>query len=502
MDRTKCTDDSHATRDSPNCSPECQAQLLTSLASSDGTLKSVCLTLSDRHRCGRDDFYIPYYCGTQLCTINSKRDADQQSIISRLISSCESNKLVNLVLLDQHHRILGALLDEQEHNHRQQRFSTTPVVAFPAATASEFPKEGFHTVIIKTSFSSIPSTVHSLTASGRSTTYPAIPAENTKYLHHQRSTVTNQVSSTTKVTIGVSVMVGVLVIIGFIGWHMRMKIRFRNKKRISRPIKPISPPTTPLISPSSSHAAPPKAPLTPPARLQERRFLLPRALSLRRNNQRLRSDGPSLQDKAGMPLAPLSPLPISKARRSPEGGERQGITSMTLISPTTSPARPPRDDTPSETSISSVFSHVGTVRAASNASINSAQNKYNSASATELPRPPLRVYEAPPAVGRLASPGPPPTRALPSLPLDGRTSPLKSPLSPTNPMRRGSPSIASISGSSVSVSEGNGDSQRLREGNSSHNDSRGSVEVTLQSPRRVRHVRSPLLNEVRLDKVL
>ncbi|UKZ89973.1 uncharacterized protein TrAFT101_005007 [Trichoderma asperellum] len=501
MDKAKCTDDSHATRDSPTCSAECQAQLLTSLASSDEALKTACLTLSDRHRCGRDDFYIPYYCGSQLCTINGKRDADQQSIISRLISSCESSGLINLALLDQDRDILGALLDEHEPIHRQQRFSTTPAVAFPAATASGFPEEGFHTITIKTSFSSIPSIVHDLTASGLSATHLAISVESSKYQHHQRSTVANQVSSTTKVTIGVSVMVGVLVIIGFIGWHLRMKIRFRNKKRISRPIKPISPPATPLISPSSSHAAPPKAPLTPPARLQERRFLLPRALSLRRNNQRRRSDGPSSQDKVGMPLAPLSPLSTSNARRSPEEGEHQGITSTTSISMTKSPARPPRDDNPSETSISSVFSHVGTVRAASNVSIGSAQNKYSSATVTELPRPPLRVYEAPPAVGRLTSPGPPPTRALPSLPLDGRTSPLKSPLSPTSPTRRGSPSIASISGSSVSVSEGNGDSQRVWEGNS-HSDLRGSVEVALQSPRRVRHVRSPLLNEVRLDKVL
>ncbi|KAL9480759.1 hypothetical protein ACSS6W_005545 [Trichoderma asperelloides] len=453
MDKAKCTDDSHATRDGPNCSAECHAQLLTSLASSDEALKTAI-------------------------------------------------GLINLALLDQDRDVLGALPDKQEHIHRQQRFSTTPAVAFPAATASGFPKEGFRTITIKTSFSSIPSIVHGLAASDLSATHLAIPAESPKYQHHQRSTVANQVSSTTKVTIGVSVMVGVLVIIGFIGWHLRMKIRFRNKKRISRPTKPISPPTTPLISPSSSHAAPPKAPLTPPARLQERRFLLPRALSLRRNNQRRRFDGPSSQDKAGMPLAPLSPLSISKARRCPEEGERQGITSTTSISLTTSPTRPPRDDTPSETSISSVFSHVGTVRAASNASINSAQNKYNSATIIELPRPPLRAYEAPPAAGRLASPGPPPTRALPSLPLDGRTSPLKSPLSPTSPTRRGSPSIASISGSSVSVSEGSGDSQRLREGNSSHRDSRGSVEVALQSPRRVRHVRSPLLNEVRLDKVL
>lgn len=397
---------------------------------------------------------------------------------------------------------MDVVLDEQQLIHRQEKLSTAPAVALPpAATPSKFLKEGFHTVTIKTPFSHIPSAAHDSTASDHSATHLATQTEGSKYQHHQRSTAANQVSSTTKVTIGVSVMVGVLVIIGFIVWHLRMKIRFRNKKRISRPMKPSSPPASPLISPSSSHAAPPKAPLTPPARLQERRFLLPRALSLRRNNQRRQYHDVSVRDKAGMPLAPLSPLSVSRVRRSPGEGERQGITATTTISLTTSPTRPPRDDTPSETSVSSVFSHVSTVRATSNSSTSSAQNKYNSAMATELPRLPPRVYETPPAVGRLSSPGPPPTRALPSLPLDGRASPLKSPLSPTSLNRRGSPSIGSISGSSIGVSEGNADAQRPQRGTSQSN-SRGSVEATAKSPRRVRHVRSPLLNEVRLDKVM
>lgn len=295
-------------------------------------------------------------------------------------------------------------------------------------------------------------------------------------------------------------MVGVLVIIGFIAWHLRIKIRFHNKRRISRPIKPSSPPASPLISVSSSHAAPPKAPLTPPARLQERRFLLPRALSLRRNHQRRKYQDVSVRDNAGLPLVPLSPLSVSRVRRSPGEGERQGITATTTISLTTSPTRPPRNDTRSESSISSVFSHASSVRATSNASTSSAPNKYNSVTAVQVPRLPSRVYGMSPTVGRLASPGPPPTRALPSLPLDGRASPLRSPLSPTSLVRRGSPSVGSISESSIGVSEGNGDLHRPQ-GGDSPGDSTGSMEVPLKSPRRVRHVRSPLLNEVHLEKL-
>ncbi|UKZ64455.1 uncharacterized protein TrAtP1_005672 [Trichoderma atroviride] len=497
MDKTNCIDGSHVIQDLFGCSAECQTQFLTLLASSNGMLDTICRALPDRHGGGRDAFHIPYHCGSQLCRISGKEDADQQSFISRLISSCE--RLFNLEQPGQAHAVSD---DEQKHMHQQDKLSTAPAVAFPAATPSEFVKEGFHTVTITKYLSDIPSTVPELTASGLSAIHLATPAESSKYQHRQRSTVANQVSSTTKVTIGVSVMVGVLVIIGFIVWHLRMKIRFRNKRQISRrPIKSSSPPASPLISPSSSHAAPPKAPLTPPARLQERRFLLPRALSLRRNNQRRQYQDVSVRDKAGMPLAPLPPLSVSRVRRSPGEGERQTITATTTISLTTSPTGPPRNDTPSETSISSVFSHVSTVRATSNASTSSAPNKYNSVTAAEIPRLPSRVYEMPSPVGHLASPGPPPTRALPSLPLDGRASPLKSPLSPTSLARRGSPSIGSMSESSIGVSEGNGDFQRPQGGNS-QSGSRGSIEVPLKSPRRVRHVRSPLLNEVRLDKVV
>lgn len=78
MDKTNNIDDSHVIQDSPNCTAECQARVLTLLGSSDGALRAMCLTLSDRRRGGRDDFHIPHYCGTHLCKINSKGDADQQ----------------------------------------------------------------------------------------------------------------------------------------------------------------------------------------------------------------------------------------------------------------------------------------------------------------------------------------------------------------------------------------------------------------------------------------
>ncbi|KAH6608066.1 hypothetical protein Trco_004379 [Trichoderma cornu-damae] len=392
--------------------------------------------------------------------------------------------------------------DGQEHVRRQEEPSATPAAVFPAGTLSGFLREGFHTVTIKPQLPSTSSAAHDLAASELRTIHLVGTTQGPKP-HDQRAGGGSEVSSGTKVTIGVSVMVGVLAIVALIAWHMRVRMRFCNKKRISRPIKPSSLPATPLISPSSSYAGPPSGLLTPPPRLQERRFLLPRALSLRRNNHHGGRSGEHSQQWAGVPLSPLS---IPRARGCAEDGERLGITATTTISQTTSPTRPPRDDAPPGTSVSSIFSSASTLRATSNASTDSAQNRYSGATAIELPRPPPRVYEAPPVVGGLASPGPPPNRALPSLPLDGRTSPLKSPLSsPTRTSRGGSPSVASRSGSpagatgATGATGGNGDSQRPWE-DSSRAGTRRSAETALQSPRRVRHVRSPLLNEISLDK--
>ncbi|PNP49049.1 hypothetical protein THARTR1_10123 [Trichoderma harzianum] len=289
-------------------------------------------------------------------------------------------------------------------------------------------------------------------------------------------------------------MVGILAVVALIAWHLRMKARLRNKKRISRPIKPSSLPPTPLISPSSSYAGPPSGPLTPPPRLQERRFLLTRALSLRRNNQRRQYDEEDSQEWAGMPLSPmpplspLSPLSIPRTRWNSEERDRSGITATTTISQTTSVTRPFRDDVAPAASVSSIFSSASTLRATSNTSADSTQIRYSGATATDLPRPPPRVYETPPMIRGLASPGPPPTRALPSLPADGRVSPFKSPASPS---RRGSPSFVAAARPSVGTQEANDGSQRPGE-ESGQGGAGRSVDVPVQSPRRARHVRSPL----------
>ncbi|KAK4075065.1 uncharacterized protein Triagg1_4729 [Trichoderma aggressivum f. europaeum] len=420
-------------------------------------------------------------------------DADQDYT---LIKDVERRKDYGLASSGQAHARSGSIVEGKEHARRQQRQPTTSSVSgVPSATPSGFLVEGFHTVTTKISPPPASEIAPGVATSASPVIHLITTTETSKPLRH-RTGGKSSVPVSTKVTIGVSVMVGILAVLALIAWHLRLKARLRNKKRISRPIKPSSLPPTPLISPSSSYAGPPSGPLTPPPRLQERRFLLTRALSLRRNNQRRQYNDEDSQEWVGVPLSPmpplspLSPLSIPRTRWNSEESEHGGITATTTISQITQVNRPPRDDVAPAASVSSIFSSASTLRATSNTSTDSAQIRYSGATATDLPRPPPRVYETPPMIRGLASPGPPPTRALPSLPADGRVSPFKSPLA-TPGSRRGSPSFPTMTSPSIRTSEENNGSQRPGE-ESGQGGAGRSVDVPVQSPRRVRHVRSPL----------
>ncbi|TFA99234.1 hypothetical protein CCMA1212_008891 [Trichoderma ghanense] len=509
------------------CTPDCRAQFLTSLAPKVDGYGTLCQAFSNSFKDGGQGLAVLYCCGSQLCEMDVMGSADldcaehQQGpqILSEVWYTLHSHMLNTLVdtdlgsdgydsvtdpaSLNQAH-VLSKSRHGKEHARQE---NATPTAALPTATPSGFLIEGFHTITSKIHPPPASEIAHGSTASESHVLHLATTTETSKPLH-ERARDTSKVPSGTKVTIGVSVMVGILAVVALIAWHIRIRMRLRNKKRISRPVKPSSLPPTPLISPSSSYAGPPNAPLTPPARLQERRFLLTRALSLRRNNYRRRhGDEEEPEEWSAVPLAPMPPLtPPSASRpakRPLEEDEPGGITATTTISmTTTAPPRPPRSDIPPAGSLTSVFSRASTLRATtSNASSDSTQIKSSGVTAVELPRQPARVYETPPSIRGLASPGPPPNRALPSLPADGRRSPLRSPLaSPTRPTRRASPNSGTAPPrSTLGVNEGNGGSRRKSREESGGGAGRTSGETGLSSLRRVMHVRSPLLNEVCLN---
>ncbi|ETS02110.1 hypothetical protein M419DRAFT_79182 [Trichoderma reesei RUT C-30] len=488
------------------CASDCRARFWTSLASNGEDYDELCRAFSKLAQNEGHGLPMLYCCDSQLCEMGVMADADINLGISRVLSSCQSegyDASTNPADPDQAH----VLSKSKRGREDARRENTAPAGASTTATPSGFLVEGFHTITTKTSPPPANEILPCLTASDSHVLHAVTTKTSTPL--RERAQDTSKVPSGTKVTIGVSVMVGILAVVALIAWHMRIRIRLRNKKRISRPVKPSSLPPTPLISPSSSYAGPPtNGPLTPPARLQERRFLLTRALSLRRSNyRRRRDDEEEPEEWSAVPLAPMPPLtPPSASRpakRPLEQDEPSGITATTTISmTTTAPPRPPRNDIPPAGSLSSVFSRASTLRAvASNASSDSAQFGPSSVvTAMELPRQPARVYETPPVIRGLASPGPPPNRALPSLPADGRRSPLRSPLaSPKSPTRRASPSsgAAPAPQPSLGATEGNRCPRKSRE--ESGGNGRTARESGLQSTRRAKHARSPLLNEVCLN---
>ncbi|KAL7809821.1 hypothetical protein V8C44DRAFT_126762 [Trichoderma aethiopicum] len=509
MEESHCTEDSiHYFQMNAQhvqaCASDCRAQFLTALESKGDEHGTLCHEFSKQPKEEGHGLRMMYCCGSQLCEMDVRGDAGLALSISRVVSSCQSDgyySATHPASQDQAHIVSKSIVGN-EHTRRED---AAPIGALPPATPSGFLVEVFHTITINTDPPPASEIAHGSAATESRALRLVTTTETSKPLR-ERARDTNKVPSGTKVTIGVSVMVGILAVVALIAWHLRLRMRLRNKKRISRPVKPSSLPPTPLISPSSSYAEPPtNGPLTPPARLQERRFLLTRALSLRRNNYRRRRDEEEEPEEwSAVPLAPMPPLtPPSAARpakRSLEGDEPSGITATTTISMTTSaPPRPPRNDIPPAGSLSSVFSRASTLRAEANASSDATQIKCSGVTAAELPRQPARVYETPPVIRGLASPGPPPNRALPSLPADGRRSPLRSPLaSPTSPTRRASPSSGTAPRPSLGVSEGNESPRKSKDESGGGAGRTSGDNPGLHSPRRVKHARSPLLNEVSL----
>ncbi|KAK2938232.1 hypothetical protein FoTM2_001450 [Fusarium oxysporum f. sp. vasinfectum] len=208
-------------------------------------------------------------------------------------------------------------------------------------------------------------------------------------------------SSQTTAGASTAEIVGLLAIAALIFCLLRR--RRSRKTDIRRLIKhPSSPPPradspTPLVSPTISHTDPDGVPLTPPARLRERRFL---------------ADEPN-----GFPTSPVYPPTSSKLSPRHERTLRiYSANQVPMIVMTAPDGGKVRDD-------GSLSFSDGIITPPPSAHI--APLGYNTQ--TSPPRPP-RSRDA--SFNMLASPGPPPTRALPSTP------PYR-PSTPTSPHRKG-----------------------------------------------------------------
>jgi hypothetical protein len=207
-----------------------------------------------------------------------------------------------------------------------------------------------------------------------------------------------------KATIAIISVVGLLLILALIFCVFRR--RRSRKNDIRRLIKhPTSPPPaadspTPLVSPtlSASHVDAESVPLTPPARLRERRYL----------------------PTDGFPTSPLfSPTGRKlspRHERTPRIYSANQVPMIVMTAPDGGKMNNGRSPSFSDGIITPPASALMT--------------PFGSNGNTSPPRPP-RSHDA--SFQMLASPGPPPTRALPSTP------PIR-PSTPTSPSRKGTTS--------------------------------------------------------------
>ncbi|KAF5628430.1 hypothetical protein F52700_8164 [Fusarium sp. NRRL 52700] len=390
-------------QDPPLCISLCRERFLKELVPEDETIERVCEVLQDRDWMEKEQpFRALYCCDSQACGVDNLGEGGKDPNVNWLINTCQDHGYHSIIdpgPPQPYHICDPESLNEDRDCRRakgpdksQDASSQTTSKAETTLQATTRP-----TALETTSVpiqSSIPETTYSTTADP-STLATSDPSSS-------NSSHTNKgMPLGVKVTVAIISVVGLLAIAALIFCLLRR--RRSRKTDIRRLIKhPSSPPPradspTPLVSPTISHTDPDGVPLTPPARLRERRFL---------------ADEPT-----GFPTSPVySPTSSKLSPRHERTPRIYSANQVPMIVMTAPDGGNVRDD-------GSLSFSDGIITPPPSAHI--APLGYNTQ--TSPPRPP-RSRDA--SFNMLASPGPPPTRALPSTP------PYR-PSTPTSPPRKG-----------------------------------------------------------------
>ncbi|KAK5997897.1 hypothetical protein PT974_00263 [Cladobotryum mycophilum] len=406
--------------DAPGCISDCRSNFIKSLTPGYETFAGACEALANDNQTGGELLHALYCCSSQHCGVNNVEGFGHDPNVNWFINACQSIGYESIIDSGPpspgYICRYGSLNGAQSHCQNSQLTTTTSTTSVIATSSEEFIIED---LVPFTTMSQAPSSFTTIRVR-----MPAITTIDSSHLPSLAATLnaaTNQgdgddsssLTTGVKVTIALSVIAGVIVIIALIAWHIRFREHARDRRPVSRPIKPISFPgpadsLTPLVSPTNSYASPP---LTPPRRLQERRFLIPRALSRHSDSQ----------ESAGVPPSPIRP--------SVHIHSRDGT--LRAMSPTPTPASPRffRGHHRGNALSGNISSSIGTFN---HFPITPTDTTHDGQRiGLSAPRPPPRVYDGPHPVTGLISPGPPPNKALPKTPSDGQTSPKTSPLLPS-----------------------------------------------------------------------
>ncbi|KAF7562384.1 hypothetical protein G7046_g1753 [Stylonectria norvegica] len=422
--------------DPPQCISDCRERFLRNLLPKDETFERVCEVLADKGRIDREQpFRALYCCDSQLCGVDNLGDRGKDPNVNWFINACQNigyHSIVDPGPPDASYACTyDSIYDDDPRCQKEKLVVETepaPSPGAPSSTSGAFVIEGLttspttHVRSTSTPLGAMPTHTDSKISD------PSLAAslDNPDANSNGNGDDSEGLSTGVKVTIAVCILVGLLAFSTLIMCLLRRRSHKHNGDGFRRHIKHhTSPPPagspTPLFSPTLSHTDQDGVPLTPPARLRERR-LLPTVV-----NQRM-SQGARPQTRAGFPASPLfAPTAtklIPRHERTPRaygGGHSpppsRGATSRSAAG----------RERKCEGSMRSFTSDPNT--AASLASIFGASVNHSDTSSTRH----LRPHETALGIPGLISPGPPPTRALPSTPPNDPISPTVS--SPTRPRR-------------------------------------------------------------------
>ncbi|KAF5598504.1 hypothetical protein FPCIR_3067 [Fusarium pseudocircinatum] len=393
-------------QDPPLCISLCRERFLKELVPGDETIERVCEVLQDRDWMEKEQpFRALYCCDAQACGVDNLGEGGKDPNVNWLINTCQDHGYHSIIdpgPPQPYHICDPESLNEDKACQKAKGTDKSQDASSQSTSEASTAESTLQTTTNPTTLettsvpiqSSIPETTYS------TTTVPSTLA--TSDPSSSDSSNTNKgMPLGVKVTIAIISVISLLAIAALIFCLLRR--RQSRKTDIRRLIKhPSSPPPradspTPLVSPTISHTDPDGVPLTPPARLRERRFL---------------ADEPN-----GFPTSPVySPTSSKLSPRHERTPRIYSANQVPMIVMTAPDGGKVRDD-------GSLSFSDGIITPPPSAHI--APLGYNTQ--TSPPRPP-RSRDA--SFNMLASPGPPPTRALPSTP------PYR-PSTPTSPPRKG-----------------------------------------------------------------
>ncbi|CAM1509951.1 Fc.00g002860.m01.CDS01 [Cosmosporella sp. VM-42] len=419
--------------DPPHCISKCRERFLRELLPKDETFERVCEVLADKDYMDKEQpFRALYCCDSQLCGVDNLEGGGKDPNVNWFINACQDIGYHSIVDPGPPKPTYSCTFDSI-YNDDPRCQKNKPVVATKtAATTEMLPSEilpSTSDAFVAEKLTTDPTTL--VFASSTSTpprgsmpaetyskiTDPSLAASLDPSDADEEQDNGNRFSTGVKVTIGLCVVLGLVAILALVFCLLRRRSRRRGGSVFHRYIKhQTSPPPagspTPLVSPTISHTDADGVPLTPPARLRERRFL-PTVMNQKQSQRE------SQQNHAGFPASPLySPSTtklVPRNERIPRvygGGNSRPLSQIAVTAPGGGLNR--------DGSMSSYASDPVTVPSTNSAS--EPPIGYSDGSPTR----PARPQEKHMKITGLVSPGPPPTRALPSTPPSG-------PISPTMP---------------------------------------------------------------------